>query len=114
MLESVPDPIAVRDLSSQEQHQNLDRTGATHAFQELRDMGIYGALVGWVHHEAGDRILLRMESVQSTEAAARHDPDVFRFLMTKQQAAVLGNYLMRLSGQTKASDRGTWFRRWFG
>jgi hypothetical protein len=73
----------------------------------------YGVLVGWVHHEAGNRILLRMESVQSTEAAERHDPDVFRFLMTKQQAGVLGNYLIGLSGQTHVPDRGTWFRRWF-
>jgi hypothetical protein len=77
-------------------------------------MESYGALVGWVHHEAGDRILLRLESVQTTQAAESHDPDVFRFLMTKQQAAVLGNYLMRLSGQTVAPQRPTWFQRWFG
>jgi hypothetical protein len=78
-------------------------------------MESYGALVGWTHHEAGDRILLRVESVRSTEAAEKHHPDLFRFLMTKQQAAVLGNYLVQLSGQTPAGrdDRG-WFRRFFG
>jgi hypothetical protein len=78
-------------------------------------MESYGALVGWTHHEMGERIMLRLESVSTTEAAASHDPDLFRFLMTRQQAAVLGTYLMRLSGQTPAdpSDRG-WFRRLFG
>lgn len=75
----------------------------------------YGALVGWAHHDAGDRIMLRLESVQSSDAAQRHDPDLFRFLMTKQQAAILGNYLVRLSGQPPIvlKKRG-WFRRLFG
>jgi hypothetical protein len=75
----------------------------------------YGALVGWVHNEAGDNILLRLESVKSNLAADRRDPDVFRVLMTKQQAAVLGNYLMQISGQ-HAPDRRSrgWFRRLFG
>ena len=78
-------------------------------------MESYGALVGWTHHEAGDRILLRIESVRSAKAAERHDPDLFRFLMTKQQAAVLGNYLVQLSGQTPAGpDDRSWFRRLFG
>lgn len=78
-------------------------------------MESHGALVGWTHQQAGDRIMLRIESVRSTEAAEKHDPDLFRFLMTKQQAGLLGNYLVSLSGQTPASpnDR-TWFRRLFG
>ena len=64
---------------------------------------------------AGDRIMLRLESVQSSEAANAHDPDLFRILMTKQQAAVLGHYLVRISGQSPVvpGKRG-WFRRYFG
>lgn len=75
----------------------------------------FGALVGWAHQETGDRIMLRMESVSSSEAAKKYDPDMFRFVMTKQQAGVLGSYLLGLSGQTPANrrDRG-WFRRHFG
>ena len=75
----------------------------------------FGALVGWGHHDAGDRIMLRLESVQSSEAAKKHDPDLFRFVMTKQQAAILGNYLVRISGQPPVAPqtRG-WFRRLFG
>ena len=75
----------------------------------------YGALVGWGHHDAGDRVMLRIESVRSTEAADKHDPDMFRVLMTKQQAAVLGNYLVQLSGQTPVDPKSQgWFRRFFG
>lgn len=75
----------------------------------------YGALVGWVHDEAGDNILLRLESVKSPEAADRRNPDVFRMLMTRQQAAVLGNYLLGVSGQTPPDPRARgWFRRLFG
>ena len=75
----------------------------------------FGALVGWAHHDAGDRIMLRLESVQSSEAAKKLDPDLFRVLMTKQQAAILGNYLLQLSGQPPIARRKrSWFRRNFG
>lgn len=78
-------------------------------------MESHGALVGWTHHEAGDRLMLRLESVRSMEAAERRDPDLFRILMTKQQAAVLGNYLTQLSGQSAVNSRERgWFRRLFG
>ncbi|MBL0914279.1 MAG: hypothetical protein IBJ13_01800 [Sphingopyxis sp.] len=78
-------------------------------------MESFGALVGWDHHDAGDRILLRLESVQSSEAAKKRDPDLFRFLMTKQQAAILGNYLVRISGQPPVVPKKlSWFRRRFG
>jgi len=75
----------------------------------------FGALVGWTHHDAGERIMLRIESVQTSDAAKQHDPDLFRVLMTKQQAAILGQYLVRISGQTPMvpKKRG-WFRRRFG
>jgi hypothetical protein len=78
-------------------------------------MESHGALVGWTHHCAGDNLMLRVESVRSKAAADRNDPDIFRFLMTKQQAAVLGNYLIQLSGQTARDPKdGRWFRRFFG
>ena len=75
----------------------------------------HGALVGWTHHDIGDRLMLRLESVRSVASADTHDPDLLRLLMTKQQAAVLGNYLIRLSGQSAVhpKERG-WFRRLFG
>lgn len=78
-------------------------------------MESHGALVGWTHQDLGDRVLLRLESVRSGAEADRKDPDLLRLLMTKQQAAVLGNYLIEISGQTAADPRERhWFRRFFG
>jgi hypothetical protein len=75
----------------------------------------HGALVGWGHYDNGDRLLFRMETVQSNEALNHHDPDVLRVLMSKQQAFVLGNYLINLSGQTAIDqNKRSWFRRLFG
>ncbi|WFL76482.1 hypothetical protein P7228_10790 [Altererythrobacter arenosus] len=78
-------------------------------------MESHGALVGWTHHDLGNRVMLKMESYHSAEDVDRVKPDQFRFLMTKQQAAVLGNYLMEISGESSArgKERG-WFRRLFG
>jgi hypothetical protein len=67
-----------------------------------------GALVGWSHHDSGDRILLRLESAQSSAALAAKELDLSRVLMTKQQALVLGHYLMRLSGETIQPARRSW------
>jgi hypothetical protein len=78
-------------------------------------MQTYGALVGWTHQELGDRVLLRIQSIRSAAQADQEGPDLFRFLLTKQQAAVLGNYLTQISGQTAADPRErTWLRRMFG
>lgn len=48
--------------------------------------------------------------VRNEMSAKKHAPVLFRFLMTEQQAGVLGNYLVGLSGQALVvpSKRG-WF-----
>jgi hypothetical protein len=69
-----------------------------------------GALVGWSHMDAGDNILLRLESFQSISGLAGNEPDMSRLLMTKQQALVLGHYLMRVSGETIRPPRKRWLR----
>ncbi|MXP42531.1 hypothetical protein GRI75_12860 [Altererythrobacter soli] len=72
-----------------------------------------GALVGWHHQDLGDRVLLALQTRQ--RAGDPDDFDVLRVLMTKNQAAVLGNYLFQVSGQTPPSaDERSWFRRMFG
>lgn len=78
-------------------------------------MDRHGALVGWTHHDLGHRVMLNIESFESAGNLDNAPPDHFRLIMTKQQAAVLGNYLVELSGQTAAnrSQRG-WFKRMFG
>jgi len=77
-------------------------------------MESHGALVGWTHEDLGRRALIRIESVRTRAAADAQDPDIFRVLMTKNQAALLGNYLIEVSGLNPRAGRRSWFRRLFG
>lgn len=78
-------------------------------------MESHGALVGWTHEDLGDRILIRLQSLRSASEEDKADPDLLRLLMTKQQAAVLGNYLIESAGQVAPRPRArSWFRRAFG
>jgi hypothetical protein len=61
-------------------------------------MDNHGALVGWTHHALGDRLVVNIQTVASMTAADAHAPDVLRIMMTKNQAAILGSYLVGHSG----------------
>ena len=79
-------------------------------------MDSHGALVGWSHQDlGGDRVLLRIETVNTPDAAHDRTPDVLRVLLTKQQAGVLATYLFDLADQRapRRRDRGM-LRRLFG
>lgn len=71
----------------------------------------YGALVGWASDDLGDRIRLRMQSTRTTPNS-RADVEEFHYYIGKDQAAVLANFLFRVSGQT-APDRTmpAWLRK---
>ena len=73
----------------------------------------YGTLVGWTHCDLGDRTMLNVKSVQTMAAAKRHEPDVTTLMVTRNQAALLGTYLLKVSGHA-APERSSWFRRMFG
>src|ERR1043166_2727945 len=74
---------------------------------------IGGALVGWNHVDLGDKVLLVVQSLR--EGGPRDKPDEWRLLLTKSQAAVLGNYLGQASGMPMPAPRErSWFRRLFG
>ena len=78
-------------------------------------MESYGALVGWGHLVSGKRLMLRLESFRSKEALDRGDLDDFRVLLTKQQALLLGNYLIKLSEHSPIGQKqGGWFHRRLG
>lgn len=78
-------------------------------------MDSHGALVGWSHQDLNEKLMLRIESVSSSAAVQEHAPDIMRLLLTKQQAGVLGNYLIEVSGYTpsKPGERGV-LKRLFG
>ncbi len=59
--------------------------------------------------------MLRLESLRESDAASPREPDLFRVLMTKQQALLLGTYLIEQSGERPPQPRQrSRFRRLFG
>ena len=74
----------------------------------------YGVLVGWAHRSINNRLDLTLQCIESTRRAERHEPDDHHIVMTPQQAAVLANYLYKISGQTPPVRRKGFFRRLFG
>ncbi len=70
---------------------------------------MFGALVGWTHHDLGERVMIKLQSTRQ-HLAEGEAPDEFHYLMTKNQAAVLGQYLYSLSGRLPAPAKK---RRWF-
>jgi hypothetical protein len=79
-----------------------------------RDMAAaeqFGALVGWTHENLGDRVVVRLQSIRKAALAADEAPDEFRYFMTKNQAAVLANYLYSISDRLpQPRRRWSWFR----
>ena len=76
-------------------------------------MDNHGALVGWKHQDLGDKLMLTLQSRQSPGHPEAFD--VTRLLMSKQQAAVLANFLFQAAGQTPPSrDERSWVKRLLG
>lgn len=73
----------------------------------------FGVLVGWAHHPVGSGIDLTLQCAQSTRRAEKGEVDDHHIVMTREQAAVLANYLFRISGHTPPKPRGL-LSRWFG
>lgn len=73
-----------------------------------------GVVIGWGHQSISRNIQL---TVQST-VRARPTPasvDTHHLLMTRNQAMLLAQYLMRLSGQEVPAPRKSgWIKRLFG
>jgi hypothetical protein len=73
-----------------------------------------GVVIGWKHQDISRNIQL---TVQST-VAARPTPDAVdthHLLMTRNQAMLLAQYLIRLTGQQPpAPARRGWLQRLFG
>jgi outer membrane PBP1 activator LpoA protein len=74
----------------------------------------FGVLVGWAHHNFNNRVNLTLQCVQSSRRTDRREIDDHHIVMTPQQAAVLANYLYRISGQTPPEPRKGLLRRLLG
>ena len=70
----------------------------------------FGALVGWGHLDMGDRVMIKLQSTRSRDELDERRLDEFRYFMTKNQAAVLANYLFGISDRLPPPRRK---RHWF-
>ena len=78
--------------------------------EQMQRVEGFGALVGWTHQDLGEKVMLRLQSTHRA-AAEGAEVDEFRYLMTKNQAAVLANYLFGISGKLPQPKRRLrWFR----
>lgn len=59
----------------------------------------YGVLVGWSHEEFNGRLDLRMQCARSQSDNRPKDIASHHFMMTRNQAVVLANYLLSVTGQ---------------
>ena len=57
--------------------------------------------------------MVSIETVPTLEAAREHAPDVLRVMMTRNQAAILGSYLIGQSG-LRPVERPGLIKRLFG
>lgn len=82
---------------------------------EDRSRDDFGVLVGWTSTRTGDQLTLRLQSVRTPPPHSREDVDSRLYMLDRNQAAQLANYLFEISGQTKPSKRGRgWLARLFG
>ena len=71
----------------------------------------YGALADWTHQDLGDRVVVCLQSKGPPSPDSEAPLDEFHYMMTKNQAAVLANYLFGLSGRLpQQKPRFRWFR----
>jgi hypothetical protein len=75
----------------------------------------FGVLVGWSAENLGDRTLLKLQSVRSAHRRSADDVREFRYFLSRNQAAVLANFLFEITGQTPpVARRRCWIRRLLG
>ena len=79
----------------------------------MTDRDTYGVLVGWTHHSMGSKLDLKLQCVQSTRGLERDEVDSHHVMMTREQAAVLANYLFQITQRQPPRRRGL-LSRWFG
>lgn len=72
-----------------------------------------GIMLGWTADELNGRLLLRIQSAQS-RPRSQDDVETSRYFLDKRQAALLGNFLLRMSGETAPVRPTKGWQRWLG
>lgn len=73
----------------------------------------HGVLVGWGSQDLGSTIKLDLQTFAKSNWEASESPDHTLIFMTRSQAAVLANDLLRISGSTPPPRRRGWLRSLF-
>ena len=66
----------------------------------------FGALVGWTTTRTGDRVTLRMQSVDRPPPHKSGDVHSHFYVLDENQAVQLGNTLFEITDQTKPDRKG--------
>lgn len=74
----------------------------------------HGALVGWSAERLGSRMALKIQSVQTPPPHGPEDIRSFLYVLDKNQAVQLGNYLFEVAGQTPPRRKRGWLNRLLG
>lgn len=69
-----------------------------------------GVLVGWAHNEFSGRIGLRLQTARSARSGSPDDVHQHHLIMTRNQATLLAQYLLGVTGQEAMKPRK---RRWW-
>lgn len=81
---------------------------------KVSDKESYGVLISWGLRSLGSKLDLKLQCAGSTRCEDRTALDDHHIVMTREQAAVLANYLYEVSGQTPPRARRSLLGRWFG
>ena len=73
----------------------------------------HGVLVGWSSQDLGSTIMLDLQTFEKANWEANEKPDHMLVFMTRSQAAVLANNLLRISGSSPPPRRRGWLRSLF-
>ncbi len=75
----------------------------------------YGVLVGWAHDAYNGRFDLKLQSARKLRDSQPESIQSHHFIMTPNQALLLGNFLLGISGQQAPVRRKRgWLARLFG
>lgn len=74
----------------------------------------HGVLVGWTSQDVGDSMILSLQTFDHGTHAAGEKPDRSTVVMTRSQAAVLANYLLRAARMAPPPRRKGWLASLFG
>lgn len=73
----------------------------------------HGVLVGWTSQDLGRQVMLDLQTFERSAWEAREQPDHNRVIMTRSQAAVLANHLLKVARASPPPRRRGWLASLF-